>query len=55
LFQSGQTSLTEVNLAQREKDLANSNLIKAIRQFWVAHYLLRRAALYDFERLQAIE
>jgi hypothetical protein len=48
LFQTGQTTLTELNLAQREKDQANINVVNANRQFWVAHYLLRRSTLYDF-------
>ena len=48
LFQTGQTTLTELDLAQREKDQANINVVNANRQFWVAHYLLRRSTLYDF-------
>lgn len=55
LFQAGQTTLTELNLAQREKDQSNSNLVQANRQFWVAHYLLRRSTLWDFVGNKRIE
>ena len=39
LFQSGKTSLLELQAAQTEKDNARRNYISAVRRFWESYYL----------------
>jgi len=48
LFQSGKLSVTDLSVAQTEKDNARRNYIAALQQFWVSYYTLRRYTLYDF-------
>lgn len=48
LFQVGKLSVTDLNLAQSEKDNARRSYISALRQFWESYYLLRRLTLFDF-------
>lgn len=50
LYQLGKLSVTDLNLAQGEKDNARRNNVSALRQFWDGYYLLRRLTLYDFEK-----
>jgi outer membrane protein TolC len=49
LYQAGKLSVTDLNLAQSEKDSARRNYIGALRAYWDAYYMLRRITLYDFE------
>lgn len=46
----GKISITDLNLAQQEKDQASQGYISALRNFWNAYYTVRRLTLYDFER-----
>ncbi len=46
----GKISITDLNLAQSEKDGATQNYIRALRSFWNAYYTVRRLTLYDFEQ-----
>lgn len=48
LYQMGKLSLTELNLAQSEKDQASRGYVQAMRAFWDAYYLMRRLTLFDF-------
>ena len=41
LFQSGKTSLLELQAAQTEKDNARKNYILTIKRFWESYYLFR--------------
>jgi outer membrane protein TolC len=50
----GKISITDLNLAQQEKDLANQNYINALRSFWTSYYTVRLLTLYDFEKAQKI-
>lgn len=54
LFQTGKLSVTDLNLAQSEKDSARRNYISALKQFWNSYYTLRRYTLYDFERKELL-
>jgi outer membrane protein TolC len=45
----GKISITDLNIALREKDEAKGRYIQALEDFWVAYYNLRRLTLYDFE------
>lgn len=50
----GKIDITNLNIAQTEKDQARSNYYATMRDFWVAYYRLRRLTLYDFERNEAL-
>jgi outer membrane protein TolC len=49
LYQRGKLTVTELNLAQNEKDNARQEFINSLKSFWDAYYLLRKITLYDFE------
>lgn len=44
----GKVEITDLNIALNEKDAAKRSYIKALRDFWVAYFDLRRLTLYDF-------
>lgn len=51
----GKIDITNLQIAQNEKDNARMNYVQALQSYWVAYFRLRRAALYDFvaeEKLQ---
>ncbi|WP_298717946.1 TolC family protein [Chitinophaga sp.] len=50
----GKISITDLNLAQQEKDQASQSFINALRNFWNNYYTLRRLTLYDFEKNEKI-
>ncbi len=45
----GKISITDLNLALTDKDVAKRNYIRSLRDFWVAYYRIRMLTLYDFE------
>jgi outer membrane protein TolC len=45
----GKISITDLNLAVQEKDLAKQAYINMLRTYWQSYYLLRRLTLYDFD------
>jgi outer membrane protein TolC len=53
-YQVGRISLTDLNIAQNDKDRAKRAYIAALRACWVAYYQLRTLTLYDFERGQPL-
>ncbi len=46
----GKIGVTDLNIAIIEKENARVGYMNALRDFWLAHYDLRRITLYDFER-----
>ena len=46
----GKVSLTDLNISIDEQELARQAYIRALENFWLAHYELRFLTLYDFER-----
>ncbi len=50
LYQTGKLSLTDLSVAQSEKDNARRAYINVLKTYWTSFYLLRRLTLYDFER-----
>ncbi len=46
----GKIDITNLQIAQNEKDNARISYVQALRQYWVAYFLLRRATLYDWVR-----
>ncbi|OON67875.1 hypothetical protein B0919_16395 [Hymenobacter sp. CRA2] len=53
-YQFGRLTLTDLNIAQSEKDRAKRAYIAALRACWVAYYQLRTLTLYDFERQEPL-
>src|SRR5574343_536813 len=54
LYQIGKLSVTDLNLAQLEKDNARRTYILSLRDFWSSYYQLRKATLFDFEKNQPL-
>ncbi len=46
----GKIDITNLQIAQNEKDNARISYVQALRQYWVAYFQLRRATLYDWVR-----
>ncbi len=44
----GKINVTELNIAQEEKDNAKLGYIRALSSFWRNYFLLRKTTLYDF-------
>ncbi|MGZ8490809.1 MAG: TolC family protein [Gemmatirosa sp.] len=44
----GRIGITDLFIAQSEKDAARTASIQALRGYWLAYYRLRRLTLYDF-------
>jgi outer membrane protein TolC len=54
-YMIGKISITELNIAQEEKDNARMGHINDLYQYWRDYYLLRKLTLFDFENQQEIE
>jgi outer membrane protein TolC len=48
-FLIGKIDITNLTIAQEEKDNALTNYIITLRNYWVAYYSLRKITLFDFE------
>lgn len=44
----GKITITDLNLAQEEKDKAVVQYLNSLEKFWIDYYILRRLTLYDF-------
>lgn len=51
----GKIDVTNLFIAQNEKDSARRSYIQALRNYWTGYYNLRRLTLYDFRQNQPIE
>jgi Outer membrane efflux protein len=51
----GRITIDNLYIAQSEKDQALTAYVQALRGYWVSHYALRRATLFDFETGRRIE
>ncbi|MDF2157624.1 TolC family protein [Algoriphagus sp. CAU 1675] len=49
-YQSGNVTITDLNIAQNEKDTNKRAFYNSLRDYWTAYYELRALTLYDFER-----
>ena len=45
----GDISITDLTIAQREKDQAQRNYINSLRAYWVTYYQIRKLTGYNFE------
>ncbi|GAB3014379.1 TolC family protein [uncultured Cyclobacterium sp.] len=48
-YQSGNVTITDLGIAQQEKDKNRRSYVESLREYWVAYYELRELTLYDFE------
>ena len=46
----GKISITDLNIAQNEKDAARGSYLRELRTFWRSYYVIRRLTHWDFER-----
>jgi len=53
-FQSGEISITDLNISLSERESAKRDYITAIESYWESYYRLRILTLYDFELNQKI-
>ena len=53
-FQSGEISITDLNISLSERETAKRDYITAIENYWESYYRLRILTLYDFELNQKI-
>jgi hypothetical protein len=53
-FQSGEISITDLNIALSERESSKRDYITAIENYWESYYRLRILTLYDFERNEKI-
>ena len=49
-YQTGNVTITNLNIAQNEKDSNKRAFYTSLRDFWMAYYELRSLTLYDFEK-----
>ncbi|HJZ40686.1 MAG TPA: TolC family protein [Bacteroidales bacterium] len=53
-FQSGEISITDLNISLAERESAKRDYITSIENYWQSYYRLRILTLYDFELNQRI-
>src|SRR5690554_136373 len=53
-YLSGRVTITDLNIAQTEKDANKRAYISSLREYWTAYYDLRQLTLYDFENNQLL-
>jgi outer membrane protein TolC len=53
-YQNGNVTITDLAIAQQEKDRNRRAFIQSLREFWTAYYELRKLTLYDFESQQLL-
>jgi outer membrane protein TolC len=50
----GKIDITNLTIAQQEKDDALINYLQTLQEYWLAWYYLRRSTLFDFEAANKI-
>lgn len=53
-YLSGKVDITNLNIAQQEKDSNRRSYIQSLQQYWIAYYELRQLTLYDFQNEQLL-
>lgn len=51
---TGSVDITNLNIAQQEKDINREYFVSSIRDFWLAYYELRELTLYDFKNKESL-
>nr|WP_245189376.1 TolC family protein [Lunatimonas salinarum] len=49
-YQNGNVTITDLGIAQVDKDQNRRAYIESLREFWTAYYEMRSLTLYDFEK-----
>lgn len=49
-YQTGNVTITDLNIAQNEKDSNKRAFFTSLKDYWLAYYELRALTLYDFEK-----
>jgi outer membrane protein TolC len=52
---AGKVSITDLNLANTERDVARRDYLSTLRNYWINYYNIRKITLYDFARGQPID
>lgn len=53
-YQTGNVTITDLNIAQNEKDSNKRAFFNSLKDYWMAYYELRALTLYDFENQQLL-
>tara|TARA_R110002051_G_scaffold113741_1_gene186322 strand:- start:4639 stop:6075 length:1437 start_codon:yes stop_codon:yes gene_type:complete len=53
-YMLGKITITDLNIAQEEKDKAVVDYLNSLERFWINYYTLRRLTLYDFVKDEKI-
>jgi outer membrane protein TolC len=53
-YRIGTVDITNLLIAQNEKDSALINYVNTLRDYWVSYFRLRRLTLYDFEKKEKL-
>jgi len=53
-FFIGKINILDLNVALKEKDEAKRTYINSLKTYWEYYYLIRKLALYDFEKTQPL-
>ncbi len=53
-YQTGNVSISDLNIAQNEKDTNKRAFFNSLKDFWMAYFELRALTLYDFENNQLL-
>lgn len=51
----GKVSVTDLNIAQNNKDQSRINYIRSLQQYWKSYFILRKTTLFDFQTQQPLE
>ncbi|MCB0737639.1 MAG: TolC family protein [Bacteroidetes bacterium] len=54
-YMIGKIDITDLNIAQQDKDQSKRNYLNTLRRYWIDYYRLRQLTLYDFEQNADIE
>ena len=54
LFQNGETTITDMNIALSERNNGKRDYIYSLQAYWEAYYKLRILTLYDFDKNEKI-
>ena len=50
----GKISITDLNLALQDKDVAKKKYIQSLRDFWVAYFRIRKLTIFDFHNKRSL-
>ncbi len=54
-YNSGNITVTDLNIAQASNDLARISYLEALQTYWRAYYQIRKSTLYDFHNEKLLD